>query len=71
MLQQGVLHWSDAMTFGSICQESRELYKEHEDLSLSPLLLSLEGMVGSNIHSYCGKVFVLQSQRVCVPALPF
>jgi hypothetical protein len=65
VLKQGVLHWSDAVTLGSVCKKSHKLYKQHRKLFLSPLLKQLERMVGSNTHKYCGMVFAPKSKRQC------
>lgn len=61
----GLLHWKDAVALGAVNTENRELFSQHQDSILQPLLDHLEGMSKSNIHYVCNKIYAPLSKRNC------
>jgi len=59
------LHWKDAISLGSINRECRSSYLAYRETILGPLLRLLEGLCGSHVHAYCGKIYAPISKRIC------
>merc|ERR1719183_834850 len=50
VFQSNFLHWSDATSLGGTSKGNREVWKEHRESCMLPLLNLLESMVGEHGH---------------------
>lgn len=62
---ESFLGWRDVINLVAVNQDFRRQYKDRQDAVLETLLSYLDGLVGTNIHDYCGKIYAPLSRRKC------
>lgn len=59
------LGWRDVVNLAAVNRCFRRQYKDRQDAVLETLLSYLDGLVGTNIHECCHKIYAPLSRRKC------
>lgn len=62
---ESFLGWRDVVNLVAVNRDFRRQYKDRQDAVLETLLSYLDGLVGTNIHDDCGKIYAPLSRRKC------